>query len=71
MLDTLKIAKIIENNADILEDILYGKDSDYYDYDLEIAECAYLLAKVILKHEQVLETIKRCVRNECEQDLNL
>ena len=71
MADTREIAKIIENNADILENILFGKASEYDDYDLDIEQYAYLLAKVILKHEQVLETIKRCVRNECEADLNL
>ena len=62
------VAMTIENNADILDRTLFPDLPETEEY---LIKHSYLLARMLLKHEQVLETIKRCVRNECEQDLNL
>ena len=45
MVDTYEIAKIIENNADILESILFGKASEYDDYDLDIEKMRLFTGK--------------------------
>ena len=70
MVDLEKLAMTVSNNADILNVELYG-DSAIELTEVSIISHSYLVARMILKHDKVLETIKRCVRNECEQDLNL
>ena len=71
MKDLEAIATVVENNADILVSDIFN-DCAFNEVDEQIIEIyPYLLARMILNHDKVLETIKRCVRNECEQDLNL
>ena len=74
MKDLDAIEEVINRNADILATDLYSEPTAAFFVDAAttaIEDYSDLLARFVLKHEMVLETIKRCVRNECEQDLNL
>ena len=71
MKDLNAISKIVEGNADLIAaDICYKNDILGIGEEI-IENNAFIISMILMNHDKVIETVKRCVRNECEANLNL